>query len=153
MYNVVAGARALHAFFLVTLRASQWETLETEHRGVTRHLFGMPRSSPEGMTYAEASLFTLSLRAKACAQRHVACMNMAREGKVLVIRLLPLPNTGMGRSALEYAGLISGAPVTRLLTIPPHWDYWLSISARIPGIRSKRHTRSVALLQETCALI
>ncbi|KAL3172691.1 hypothetical protein MRX96_012743 [Rhipicephalus microplus] len=81
MYNAVAGARALYAFSLVALRASQWKTLETQHRGVTRRLFGMPRTSPAGMTYAETNQFPLSFRAKACALRHVERMHMTRGGQ------------------------------------------------------------------------
>ncbi|KAL3244463.1 hypothetical protein MRX96_002226 [Rhipicephalus microplus] len=114
----------------------------------------MPRSSPVGMTYTEASQFPLSLRAKACALRHVERMRMTRGGKALVNQLLSLSNTGMGCSALEYGGLISGALVAGLLLlIPPHWDSRLAISTRVLGIRSKGHTPRAALLQETCALI
>ncbi|KAH8027552.1 hypothetical protein HPB51_007102 [Rhipicephalus microplus] len=105
------------------------------------------------MTYAKTKEFPLSLRAKACALRHVERMHMTRGGKALVNRLLSLPNTGMSRSALEYGSLITAAPVARLLPIPPTWESWLSISTRIPRIRSKGHTPGVALLQETCALI
>nr|XP_037270260.1 uncharacterized protein LOC119161854 [Rhipicephalus microplus] len=153
MYNAVAGARALYAFSCITLRPTQWETLETAHRGVIRRLFGMPRASPVGVTYAETNQFPLSLRAKACALRHVERMHMTRGGKALVHRLLSLPDTGMGRSALEYASLISGTPFAGLLPIPPHWDSRLPISTRVPGVRSKGNTPRAALLQETCALI
>ncbi|KAL3250293.1 hypothetical protein MRX96_055556 [Rhipicephalus microplus] len=153
MYNAVAGARALYAFSCITLRPPQWETLETAHRGVIRRLFGMPRASPVGVTYAETNQFPLSLRAKACALRHVERMHMTRGGKALVHRLLSLPDAGMGRSALEYASLISGTPFAGLLPIPPHWDSRLPISIRVPGVRSKGHTPRAALQQETCALI
>nr|XP_037289453.1 uncharacterized protein LOC119183021 [Rhipicephalus microplus] len=153
MYNAVAGARALYAFSCISLRPNQWETLETAHRGIMRRLFGMPRASPVGVTYAETGQFPLSLRAKACALRHIERMHMTRGGKALVHRLLSLPDTGMGRSALEYASLISGAPFAGLLPIPPHWDSRLPISTRVPGVRSKGNTPRAALLQETCALI
>ncbi|KAL3226991.1 hypothetical protein MRX96_024496 [Rhipicephalus microplus] len=113
----------------------------------------MPRASPVGVTYAETGQFPLSLRAKACALRHIERMHMTRGGKALVHRLLSLPDTGMGRSALEYASLISGAPFAGLLPIPPHWDSRLPISTRVPGVRSKGNTPRAALLQETCALI
>nr|XP_037275996.1 uncharacterized protein LOC119168705 [Rhipicephalus microplus] len=113
----------------------------------------MPRASPVDVTYAETNQFPLSLRAKACALRHVERMYMTRGGKALVHRLLSLSDTGMGRSALEYAGLISGAPFVGLLPIPPNWDSRLPISIRVPGVRSKGHTPRAALLQETCALI
>ncbi|KAL3188258.1 hypothetical protein MRX96_003587 [Rhipicephalus microplus] len=113
----------------------------------------MPRASPVDVTYAETNQFPLSLRAKACALRHVERMYMTRGGKALVHRLLSLSDTGMGRSALEYAGLISGAPFAGLLPIPPNWDSRLPISIRVPGVRSKGHTPRAALLQETCALI
>ncbi|KAL3209429.1 hypothetical protein MRX96_038126 [Rhipicephalus microplus] len=96
----------------------------------------MPRSYPVGMTYAEASHFpsrseprpVLCATSSACTSRE--------GGKALVIRLLSLPNTGMGSSALEYAGLISGAPVAELLPIPSHWDSRLAISTRAPGCRT-----------------
>ncbi|KAL3225080.1 hypothetical protein MRX96_004663 [Rhipicephalus microplus] len=153
MYNAVAGARALYAFSCISLRPNQWETLETAHRGVIHRLFGMPRASPVGVTYAETNQFPLSLRAKACALGHVERMHMTRGGKALVHRLLSLPDTGMGRSALEYASLISGTPFAGLLPIPPHWDSRLPISIRVPGVCSKGHTPRAALLQETCALI
>ncbi|KAL3243203.1 hypothetical protein MRX96_047564 [Rhipicephalus microplus] len=107
MYNAIAGARALYVFSCITLRPTQWETLETAHRGIIRRIFGMPRMSPVGLTYAETNQFPLSLRAKACALCHVERMHMTRGGKALVHRLLSLPDTGMGRSALEYASLIS----------------------------------------------
>ncbi|KAL3186363.1 hypothetical protein MRX96_028081 [Rhipicephalus microplus] len=81
MYNAVAGASALCAFSLVALRASQWETYETEHRGVFRYLFGMPRTSPVGTAYAETNQFLLFLRPKACALRHVERMHMSRGGQ------------------------------------------------------------------------
>ncbi|KAL3202154.1 hypothetical protein MRX96_012126 [Rhipicephalus microplus] len=55
MYNAVAIARALYRFSSVALRASKWETLEMKHRGVIRRFFGMPRSSPVGLTYAEVT--------------------------------------------------------------------------------------------------
>ncbi|KAL3208981.1 hypothetical protein MRX96_038462 [Rhipicephalus microplus] len=45
-YN--AGVRALYAFSLVTLRATQWETLETAHRGIIRRLFGLPSNVTSG---------------------------------------------------------------------------------------------------------
>ncbi|KAL3206754.1 hypothetical protein MRX96_039939 [Rhipicephalus microplus] len=144
IYNAVTGARALYAFSLVTLRASQWEILETELRSGIRRFFGLLRTSPVGMTYAETNQFPLSLRAKACALRHVERLHITRGGKVLVNRLLSLPDIGMGRSSLEYAGLISGLPVAGLLTIPPHWDSRLPISIGIPGIRSKGHTPRAA---------
>ncbi|KAL3242424.1 hypothetical protein MRX96_021225 [Rhipicephalus microplus] len=78
---------------------------------------------------------------------------MMRGSKAPVHRLLSLPDTGMGRSALEYASLISGAPFAGLLPIPPPWDSRLPISIRVPGIRSKGHTPRATLLQETCAMI
>ncbi|KAL3219355.1 hypothetical protein MRX96_030498 [Rhipicephalus microplus] len=85
--------------------------------------------------------FPLSLRANACALRHVERKHMTRWGKALVHRLLSLPDTGMGRSALEYTSLISGAPFAGLLPIPPHWDSWLPISYQGSGCtRQGAHT-------------
>ncbi|KAL3214894.1 hypothetical protein MRX96_006985 [Rhipicephalus microplus] len=105
-------------------------------------------------TYAETNQFPLSLRAKACALRHVKRMHVTRRGKVLVNRLLSLPDTGMGRSVLEYASLIFVAPFAGLLPIPSHCrDSRMPISIRVSGIRSKGHTPRPALLQETCAMI
>ncbi|KAL3222256.1 hypothetical protein MRX96_028518 [Rhipicephalus microplus] len=80
-------------------------------------------------------------------------MDMTGGGKALAHRLLSLPDTGMGRSALQYASLISGALFAGLLPIPPHWDSRLPISIRVPGMRSKGHTPRAALPQETCAMI
>ncbi|KAL3186274.1 hypothetical protein MRX96_028000 [Rhipicephalus microplus] len=81
MYNAVAGARALYAFSLFTLCASQWDTLEMVHRGIIRRLFGLPRTSPVGIIYAETNQFPLSLRAKACALPNVEHMHMTRGGQ------------------------------------------------------------------------
>ncbi|KAL3186266.1 hypothetical protein MRX96_027992 [Rhipicephalus microplus] len=78
---------------------------------------------------------------------------MTRWGKALVNRLLSLPRTGKGSSALDYASLISDSPVCGLLFIPLRWDSRLSVLSRIPGIRNKGHTPRSALLIETCALI
>ncbi|KAL3202156.1 hypothetical protein MRX96_012128 [Rhipicephalus microplus] len=66
-----------------------------------------------------------------------------------VNRHLWLPHTG----ALECVGLITNAPVSGLLSIPPHWDLRLHISTTIPGIHSKGHTPRAALQREICVLI
>ncbi|KAL3192006.1 hypothetical protein MRX96_018125 [Rhipicephalus microplus] len=47
----------------------------------------------------------------------------------------------MGRSTLEYASLISGAPFAGLLPIPPHWDSRLPISIRVPGTPAQQPAR------------
>ncbi|KAL3190061.1 hypothetical protein MRX96_020386 [Rhipicephalus microplus] len=108
----------------------------------------MPRTSPVGTTYDETNQFPLSLRAKACALRHIEHRHMMRKGKALVNRLLSLAHSGMRRSALQYVGLITAAPVSRLLSIPSHWESRLAILTRIPRIRGKGHTPRAALLQK-----
>ncbi|KAH7973157.1 hypothetical protein HPB52_022163 [Rhipicephalus sanguineus] len=57
-----------------------------------------------------------------CALRHIERIHMTREGGKLTDRLLSLTHSGMGRSTLEYAGLVSEVPDCGLLPIPPHWD-------------------------------
>lgn len=151
LYNAVASARILYGLALVELKPRQWDTLEADQRGVIRGTFALPRTSQVGPTLAEAHQTPISLRAKACAFQHIERMHMTREGGRLASQLLCLPNTGMGRPALEYAGLVSEVPDS--LPITPHWHSHLVISTRIPGIRSKRNTPQCALLQEASALI
>ncbi|KAH7986885.1 hypothetical protein HPB52_024665 [Rhipicephalus sanguineus] len=153
LYNAVASARILYGLALVNLKPSQWDVLDADHRGVTRRMFALPRTSPVGPTLAETHQTPISLRAKACALRHIERMHMTREGGRLACRLLSLPHSGMGRCALEYASLVSDVPDVGLVPIPPHWDSRLGICTRIPGIRAKRNTPQCALLQEASAVI
>ncbi|KAL3228784.1 hypothetical protein MRX96_023686 [Rhipicephalus microplus] len=117
----------------------QCATLGVDHRGVVRHLFGLPRSSPIGPTLAEAVQTLLSLRAKGAALRHLHRMHRTPEGRRFAARLLDRPHSGMVERALEYRALVPQPPDCGTLPILPHHDPDLAISTTIPGIRTKRN--------------
>ncbi|KAH7953625.1 hypothetical protein HPB49_010729 [Dermacentor silvarum] len=119
IYNAVATSRCLYGLPLASLRPSQWETLDMQHRQVIRQLYGLPRNSPIGPTLAEAKDFPLSVRAQWRALNHVERLQRTRQGQYLVLRLHSLPHSCMGRRAAEFHSLVP-TPYCGWLPPTPH---------------------------------
>ncbi|KAH7958828.1 hypothetical protein HPB49_005571 [Dermacentor silvarum] len=119
VYNTVATSRCLYGLPLASLRPSQWETLDMQHRQVIRQLYGLPRNSPIGPTLAEAKDFPLSVRAQCRALNHAERRQRTRQGQYLVLRLHYLPHSCMGRRAAEFHTLVP-TPYYGWLPPTPH---------------------------------
>ncbi|KAH7985635.1 hypothetical protein HPB49_026336 [Dermacentor silvarum] len=133
IYNAVATSRCLYGLPLASLRPSQWETLDMQHRQVIRQLYGFPRNSPIGPTHAEAIDFPLSVRAQWRALNHDNTL-------FCDCTLSPTPAWDGEQQSF-----------TPWLPPTPHRHRPPLIHTTIPGVRSKRNTPTCAILQEVAA--
>ncbi|KAL3175131.1 hypothetical protein MRX96_040525 [Rhipicephalus microplus] len=138
MYNAVASARTLCVVHLLGFKPTQWATLDVDHRGLVRCLFGLPRSSPIRPYLAEACQTLLSLRAKCAALRHLHRIHRTPEGRRFAARLLdrlhsecPVDET-IEHVLLQHPGYADQR--RRLFDAYGHWDghTWVSTTYGFP---------------------
>ncbi|KAL3214118.1 hypothetical protein MRX96_007246 [Rhipicephalus microplus] len=136
LYNSVASTRTLYVVPLLGLKPTQRATLDVDHGGVVRRLFGLPRSSPIGPTLAETGQTLLSLPAKGAALRHLHRMHRMPEGRRFCCPTARSPALRHGRASARIPR--TRQPNSGTLSILPHHDPGLAISTTIPDIWAKR---------------
>ncbi|KAH7957730.1 hypothetical protein HPB52_022527 [Rhipicephalus sanguineus] len=103
--------------------------LEMKHG--TKH--GLPYSSPEGPTLAEAGDMPLPLSADIRALNHIGRMKRTHHGQQLIFHLDSLPHSRMGQCVAAYRALVSHSPDVNDLGVPPYRHRALTVRTNILG--------------------